>query len=51
MSCTGYSDGDLHDCFYKHLSVEVKDLLPMSERSTKMLDELIAVATDFDTHL
>ena len=51
MSRTGYSDGDLRDRFYEHLSTEVKDLLPTTERSTKTLDELITVATDFDTRL
>ena len=51
MACTGYSDGDLRDRFYEHLSAEIKDLLPMTEHSTRTLNELIAVATDFDTRM
>ena len=51
MACTGYSDGNLRDRFYEHLSTEIKDLLPTTERTTKTLDELIAVATNFDTCL
>lgn len=51
MAWTGYSDGDLRDRFYEHLNSEIKDLLPTTERSTKSLDELITVATDFDTRL
>ena len=27
MACTGYSDSDLCDRFYEHLSAEIKDLL------------------------
>ena len=51
MAHTGYSNGDLHDRFYEHLSAEIKDLLPTTERTTKTLDELIMVTTDFDTRL
>ena len=51
MVHTGYSDGDLRNRFYEHLLVEIKDLLPTMERTTKTLDELIVVATDFDTRM
>ena len=51
MVRTGYSDGDLRNRFYEHLLVEIKDLLPTMERTTKTLDELIVVATDFDTRM
>ncbi|TFY63253.1 hypothetical protein EVJ58_g3353 [Rhodofomes roseus] len=51
MERTGYSDGDLRDRFYEHLSNDIKDLLPTTERSTKTLDELMLVAADFDTRL
>ncbi|EPT05670.1 hypothetical protein FOMPIDRAFT_1090233, partial [Fomitopsis schrenkii] len=51
MARTGYSDSDLCDRFYEHLSAEIKDLLPTTERSTKSLNELVTVAIDFDTRL
>ena len=31
MACTGYSNSDLRDRFYEHLSAEIKDLLPTME--------------------
>ncbi|EPS99851.1 hypothetical protein FOMPIDRAFT_85647 [Fomitopsis schrenkii] len=51
MARTGYSDSDLCDRFYEHLSSEIKDLLPTTERSTKTLNDLVTVAIDFDTRL
>lgn len=51
MSRTGYSTSDLRDRYYEHLSIEIKDALPMTERSTKTLDKLITVVTDLDTRL
>lgn len=51
MSRTGYLTSDLRNRYYKHLSIEIKDALPMTERSTKTLDELTTVVTDLDTRL
>lgn len=51
MSCTDYSSANLRDCYYKHLSTEVKDDLVHTERKTMTLKELITVVIDIDTHI
>lgn len=51
MARTGYSEADLRDRFYEHLSPAMKDELVHTERPIKKLDDLITVATAMDIRL
>ena len=48
MACTRYSQADLRDCFYEHLSAQIKDKLVHTARPISTLDELITVASNID---
>lgn len=45
---TGYSEADLHDRFYEHLSTEVKDALVHTEKPIATLADLEKVAVQVD---
>lgn len=45
---TGYSEADLHDHFYEHLSTEVKDALVHTEKPIATLADLEKVAVQVD---
>lgn len=51
MGRTGYSEADLHDRFYKHLSTEVKDALVHTEKPIATLAQLEAVAVQVDNRI
>ena len=51
MGRTGYSEADLHDRFYEHLSTEVKDALVHTERPIGTLAQLEAVAVQVDNRI
>ncbi|KAF5337558.1 hypothetical protein D9757_015394 [Collybiopsis confluens] len=51
LDCTGYSDLDLRDKFYDHLTDRVKDSLVHSNANTSSLANLIAEATRIDNRI
>ncbi|EEB88902.1 hypothetical protein MPER_13073 [Moniliophthora perniciosa FA553] len=51
MSRTGYSEADLRDRFYDHMSGRIKDELVHTARPIGTLEELIEVAIDLDVRI
>ena len=51
MAHTGYSQSDLWDCFYEHLSSQIKDELVHTTSPTGTLDELITTASRIDIQI
>jgi hypothetical protein len=48
--CTGFSDPDLQECFYDHLTPYMKDLLSNTERAKETYNRLVATCMVLDQH-